>query len=246
MFPSLTSRGPAVRTLRDEGPDSSSVWQILPVTLSGRREKTQRQAAEASRAATILTTVTLVDSVAAASTACVRTFVAAGSLDVNIRDLCEAAGISPRTFHRYFPTKPQAVRPYLVRMADAFGAVLQTAPGPLDEVARAAFAATVAIEPVEGNPLVVQLLRLLRERREYWSVFLEIVESSEADYAQTLRLRRPDWSAEKARAVAVTIVSSSRLALIAALDEGADAESVFACRLELLRGGWSDDGSRVQ
>jgi AcrR family transcriptional regulator len=48
-----------------------------------------------------------------ASEAICEFFVARGSTDFKVVDLAEAAGLTERTFYRYFPTKEEVVRPVL-------------------------------------------------------------------------------------------------------------------------------------
>lgn len=53
------------------------------------------------------------DRVLAASLAAIGEIIARGTDAVTVRDLAQAAGISERTFYRYFPTKEDCLRPVL-------------------------------------------------------------------------------------------------------------------------------------
>lgn len=164
------------------------------------------------------------------SRACILAFLASDSLDVGIARLCECAGISHRTFHRYFATKPQVIRPYFDEITRQFGAILLQSQASFQETAELAFReAVLSAEPSS----IVELMRLLQTRKEYWGIFLEVVDASERDHAAFLRQRYPDMSEKEVMVMSVGLVASSRLALLAALD-GRDAAHEFSTYLQLF------------
>lgn len=175
--------------------------------------------------------------VQSASLACVEAFVEAGSLDVGISDLCQRAQISPRSFHRYFPVKQQSVRPYFDRVIGDFGAILSQPGTPVRHNAIAAFRSVALSHDGDALPLLMRVVRLLQTRRDYWSVFLEVVESSEGTYAELLAGRHPTWSPRAARVVAIGIVSASRMSLIGEQGPG-ETVARFEHYLDEFSQGW--------
>ncbi len=170
-----------------------------------------------------------------ASKAAVALFIERGTLEIPVPDLCAAAGISARSFHRYFSTKSQVIRPYLAAMVDDFGTELDACDERLPVAAAATFRRIVLAGGAEST--LVRLLRLIRPSRDYWSVFLEAVESSEHAYADILHRRNPGWTALVAYTAAIGMVSSSRLAVIAAID-GADPATRFEEVFAQFAAGW--------
>ncbi|GAA4663631.1 hypothetical protein [Frondihabitans cladoniiphilus] len=171
----------------------------------------------------------------AAGEACVAAILAAGSTRLSVDDLRAAAGISKRTFHRYFPYKAQAIRPHYAAMTANFAESL--AAERLDSVESWTHAwAAVVLGPDPSRSL--RLFELVRADAEFWSVFLEVVEDGEREFAESLRHRTPsDPAAADAQAAAdlslaadvtaVALVASSRLALLAATQEGRDPVEAF-------------------
>lgn len=68
-------------------------------------------------------------------------FAAQGLAQTSAEQIAEAAGVSVRTFHRYFPQKADAVLPALDSLWDEFARLVAVAPGdaPLSEVVTEAF-----------------------------------------------------------------------------------------------------------
>ncbi|MFC8520295.1 TetR/AcrR family transcriptional regulator [Streptomyces sp. NPDC057257] len=96
-----------------------------------------------------------------------RLFIERGYDNVTVADICEAAEIAPRTFHRYFPGKEDVVTEPLHRMAkivaDHIGA---SAPGESDiEVLRGAMTA-LARFAIDNRDLLIAL-RLVAERSHH-------------------------------------------------------------------------------
>lgn len=58
------------------------------------------------------------------SSRCADLFISAGDASPSVADLSAAAGISPRTFHRYFPTKHDCLRPLFEAGNEIFAATL--------------------------------------------------------------------------------------------------------------------------
>ncbi|MBM0123363.1 hypothetical protein [Pimelobacter simplex] len=77
---------------------------------------------------------------------CAEVFVAAGDSSPTVATLVAATGMSERTFHRWFPTKPDCLRPLFDAGNQAYAAALGAQPAdlPLGEALVAAFVATNA------------------------------------------------------------------------------------------------------
>lgn len=183
----------------------------------------------------------------AAAQRCVEAIIAAGTTRLGVEELREAAGISKRTFHRYFPAKAQAIRPYFADMT----ARLTTRAAATDhrniETWKRIWA-DVVLGPQPERSL--RLFRLIRADPSYWSVFLEVVEDGERLLAAQFRAAadgavRPraaagmhpaglDPAGLAAAVSAVAIVAASRLALLAATESGVDPVAAFEAHLRAL------------
>ena len=62
------------------------------------------------------------------SSRCAELFISAGDASPSVADLSAAAGISPRTFHRYFQTKHDCLRPLFEAGNEVFAASLAAQP----------------------------------------------------------------------------------------------------------------------
>ncbi|WP_053386547.1 TetR/AcrR family transcriptional regulator [Leucobacter japonicus] len=175
------------------------------------------------------------EKVLAVSRACIEAFLDAGTLDIGVAELCGMTGISARSFHRYFPTKPQLIRPFFDEMTRTFGERIIDSPLPFEAAAREAFRVAV-LGSFPGR--IVDFMRLLRTREEYWAVFLEVADASERTHSATLARRLPGLDDDALVVVTAGVVASSRLALIAGFD-GADPEPKFAAYLHRFMSGYA-------
>ncbi len=169
----------------------------------------------------------------AAAERCVEAILAAGTTRLGVEELRAAAGVSKRTFHRYFPYKAQAIRPYYAAMTAALEELVAADRLPTVQAWTDAWAEVVLGEEPARR---LELFRLIRSDPEFWSVFLEVIEDSERTFAAALRSRPggpgiPVSTEIDADVVAVGIAASSRLALHAAVDRGADPVAAFAAYL---------------
>lgn len=165
----------------------------------------------------------------AAATRCVEAIVAAGTTQLGVEELRTAAGISKRTFHRYFPFKAQAIRPYYAAMTATFsermGAQeLRT----VDSWVTAWAAVVLGPDPAFS----LRLFALIKGDPEFWSVFLEAVEESERSFADSLKSAADGTTVSEAErrnadVTAVGLVAASRLALIAAVEQGVEPTDEF-------------------
>lgn len=146
-----------------------------------------------------------------------------GTLNLGVNELCHETGLPARTFHRYFQKKEQVIGPFFERMTERFGQFLLASESSLHQSAGTAFRSIVLEESQER---MLSLIGLLSHNRTFWSVFLEVVESSEQSFAEVLSIRFPGISTMQARVYAMSIVSSSRMSLLCAL-EGEDPVESF-------------------
>ncbi|MBM7520384.1 TetR/AcrR family transcriptional regulator [Nocardioides nitrophenolicus] len=114
--------------------------------------------------------------------ACADVFVAAGDSSPTVATLVAAAGLSERTFHRWFPTKPDCLRPLFDDGNRAYAAALATQPAdlPLGEALCRAFVATFADGSDDSSRALMRTVFGDLALRRVWL---------EASYATTPALR---------------------------------------------------------
>jgi AcrR family transcriptional regulator len=165
------------------------------------------------------------------SEACCAHFVAEGSTQCSIADLAAAAGISERTFHRYFPVKAEAIAPVFDAMTASKNDFVRTHPDlPVRDVLIGAFRAMFR-SPVTSRP--GEIFPLVFADPEMWALFLRKVHDGEVSLAPLLaeRLGVPA-GADRARAAAAGVASSIRIALERLATDGADLDSSFTSILD--------------
>ncbi|MBA8991554.1 AcrR family transcriptional regulator [Curtobacterium pusillum] len=176
----------------------------------------------------------------AAAARCADAVLAAGTTALGVEELREAAGVSRRTFHRWFPSKARWIHPVYAAVTEAFMTSLRSRGVPSVDSVVAAWSESVYGPDTERS---LGLYRLIRADPEYWAVFLEVLEVSEARIAAVIRSLSTDHDERAARVAAVAVVSSSRLALERAVTSGADAIEEFRAFLEEF-GAWGRGGRR--
>ncbi|WP_189094282.1 TetR/AcrR family transcriptional regulator [Nocardia jinanensis] len=119
-----------------------------------------------------------------ASEACVAVYLEHGGPDVAVETLARCAGISRRTFHRYFPTKETAVVPVLRHGLEVLAEVLAAHPPDesFDEALVAAFHASAGGPVLDRTRKLVPILQA--------SPAMRAVLSQSFDDAEAI-LRRP-------------------------------------------------------
>lgn len=180
-----------------------------------------------------------------ASWAVVSALVAAGpDASLTIRDLATAAGISERTFYRYFPRKEDAVRPYLRAGLDRIVARVRATPMdvPLGE---ALAAAHVELLDLAVHVDVDAFLSALAATERLRAVWLELAEEAEAAFAEVVGERLGiGASSLRARLAGATLVTAARLALDEARAGRGAPSAVFAACLAWTGGALFDLPSR--
>lgn len=163
-----------------------------------------------------------------ASTCCVQLIVDAESTDLSVEDFLDASGISRRTFHRWFPSKEQVLRPFFADMSQQFAEQLGAAHDLTLDSVTAAWSETV----IGGEPSArLRLHRVLRASVEYWSAFLEVLQDGERILAHELRASQKKATEREIVVSAAAIVGSSRLALDAAASHGLEPDREFRAYL---------------
>jgi AcrR family transcriptional regulator len=164
-------------------------------------------------------------------------FIDRGTTDLPIADIAAAAGVSQRTFHRYFPIKADSLGPlfdWMIRRSN--DVIVDAAPHvPLPDVLLAAFRGSILSE---AAPRADELFPLVFQDPEMWSVFIRKLHDGERSVMPILAPRL-GLSADSiaARAAAAAVASAMRIALEAMVTSGADPETVYAQTLEEFASG---------
>lgn len=172
-----------------------------------------------------------------ASVRCCEFFISRGTTDLPIAEIAEAAGISQRSFHRYFPVKAESVSPVFDWTTRRFDeAILEAAPETdVSSVLLAAFRASLLGGVAERTSA---LFPLVFADREMWSVFLRKVHDGERSLAPVLapRLGIPADTVA-ARAAAAAVASATRIALEAMVTTGAGPEETYMQTIDAFASG---------
>ncbi|MEU8820611.1 TetR/AcrR family transcriptional regulator [Actinoplanes sp. NPDC048796] len=100
-------------------------------------------------------------------------FIADGNTSATVERIAEAAGVSPRTFHRHFPVKEDVVRPLFRASSDAVIAALAEAPDDGDPIEELVAAWTSALVGGQLRPLDRRFLTMMVTTPEYHLRWLE-------------------------------------------------------------------------
>lgn len=163
------------------------------------------------------------------SEACIECFFQHRTADVGVDELAAAAGVSRRTFHRYFESKEAAIRPVLEQGMDLMATYLASA----DEDLSLADALVAAFEhAADGNyrRRTHQLIPLLNETDGMRAVWAQAIADGEQALTAPIaeRLSVPN-DARVAAAVVTTLV---RMALLDSHPLNSDPVATFSDYLE--------------
>lgn len=169
-----------------------------------------------------------------ASRAVVALFLRRRTSDFSVKELAAHAGLSERTFYRYFPRKEDAIRPHIDATLERLVSEVRAAPRtrPLSEALIAAHARAFH----EGSAKELEaLLAVLDEVESLRAVWLQVVTDAEAVFAHVVaeRLGIPP-SSQQARLAGAVIITAGRLALEQAGAGRRAPGDVFAECLALL------------
>ncbi|MFG6444243.1 TetR/AcrR family transcriptional regulator [Microbacterium sp. P07] len=145
---------------------------------------------------------------------------------VPIARICERAGVSERTFYRYFPRKPDAIRPVLERGIELIGEALRERPsGALADVLVGAFERSLW---GERGIHTAQLVPLILREPALYAVWLSTIHGFEAVLGDAIDpwLIRPVSDLER-RVIAAALVAAMRIAFESSTAEGAEPVTVF-------------------
>lgn len=143
-------------------------------------------------------------------------FLRRGAAATTVADVAAAAGISTRTFHRYFPTKAEALAPALraglVAYLDAVAAI--PAPAPVEELVDSLVDALVGTVTGPGAGHDAELVRLVVATPELLSVWLRMHEECAVGLAPLLAAHLADErDPTDLRLLATVVVAANRLAV---------------------------------
>ena len=172
-----------------------------------------------------------------ASERCCDFYVERASTDLTVAEIAEAAGVSQRTFYRYFPTKAESLSPVFDWTTAEFNSAIAAASpdasltDTLGQAFRAAFGESKADRTRALFPLVFADM-------EMWSVFLRKVHDGERSLAHVLTPRLGlDIDDLSARAAAASVASATRIALEVMVTNGSDPEHVYAQMIDAFTTG---------
>ncbi|WP_353946400.1 helix-turn-helix domain-containing protein [Streptomyces sp. HUAS MG91] len=162
----------------------------------------------------------------------VRLFTEQGVQATSGEDIAKAAGISPRTLWRYFPSKEQCVRPLLTRELDRIARRLVELPADRQLVSAIEddFPAGGEGPDAEGLAALRGLIRLTRSEPTILAVWLQVHHEAEAVFADVIaeRLGLPRDSLEvrvRASMINGALRTASEDWALSQLSEGVAASS---------------------
>lgn len=148
-----------------------------------------------------------------ASRAIVALLLRTRSADLPIKELAAHAGLSERTFYRWFPRKEDAIRPYLQAGLLHTVTRLRDAPAdvPLRDALVTAHAELLDASQPHGGPVLLAVIDSDERLRAVW---LQVLTDAEEAFATVIaeRLGIPR-SATRARLAGALVVAAGRLAL---------------------------------
>ncbi|SDP39940.1 TetR family transcriptional regulator [Lentzea jiangxiensis] len=125
--------------------------------------------------------------------------------------IAQAAGVSERTFWRYFPHKESCVEPLLTKMVDAFRAVVRAWPRELELIDHLREAYTPLLDAASDADIeaVLAVVRLTHGERALRAAYLMLRERAEDTLAEVLAERTglpPDAIEVRVQAAAMSAV----------------------------------------
>ncbi|MCB9744297.1 MAG: TetR family transcriptional regulator [Alphaproteobacteria bacterium] len=175
-----------------------------------------------------------------ASRAVIDLFLERRTSDFSVKELAEHAGLSERTFYRYFPRKEQVICPFIFARLEQIIEDIRAYPD--DRPLHEALVAAQTRAYVEGRDYNWEaLLPVLNETDSLRSVWLGIMSDAEVAMSQVLaeRMGLPAGSRRATWAAAV-VVTAGRVAIEQAAASRQPPEVVYAELLTLLGPGLFD------
>ncbi|WAH97637.1 TetR/AcrR family transcriptional regulator [Arthrobacter sp. MMS18-M83] len=153
-----------------------------------------------------------------------------------VKELATYAGISERTFYRYFPHKEDAVKPFVTAGLEEL--VRAVSARPIDEPFETSLAIAWEGTWSAGNMERVQVLhRVLGETARFQSVWLQVITETEATWTEAIARRLGiEPSSRQAALAAAAVVAVLRLSTETFCDADAneDPATILAANLDLL------------
>ena len=169
------------------------------------------------------------------SRATVALFIERRSLDLPIRDLAANAGISERTFYRYFPRKEDVVRPFFEGGLRRIIANFASRP-PREPIIASLQAAWSDAWPLAAPEASARLYHMLEANESFRAVRLQVVVDSEVLWACALAVRLAiDPQSQQAVFAGAAVVTAFRLAWQAiSLDPQLDPMAVLMANFHMF------------
>ncbi len=141
----------------------------------------------------------------------VRLFAEQGVAATSGEQIARAAGVSERTFWRYFPHKESCVEPLLTKMIDAFCAVLHTWPAEIELIDHLRATYTPLLDGASDDDIeaLLEVVRLTQGERALRAAYLMLRERAEDALAEVLANRTglpPDAMEIRVQAAAMSAV----------------------------------------
>jgi AcrR family transcriptional regulator len=153
-----------------------------------------------------------------------------------VKELATYAGISERSFYRYFPRKEDAVKPFLTAGVEMLAQAVSERP--IDEPLETSLAIVWEGSWSADNMERVQVLhRVLGETERFRSIWMEVITETEATWTQVVARRLGiEPSSRQAALAAAAIVAVLRLSTETFSDAGPDEDpaTILAANLDLL------------
>ncbi|ROO87943.1 TetR family transcriptional regulator [Actinocorallia herbida] len=174
--------------------------------------------------------------VLAASRAVVELFIEQGTTAFTIKELARHAGVSERSFYRYFPRKEDVIRPFFTAGAERIAAEVIGRPAdePLGTSLSRAWAESWAVTHVDR---LRALHRIFRDEESFRAQWLQVMTDSERLWAEAIAVRLGiDPRSRRAVLAGAMVATAARLSTQPLEgDTGEEGpEKVFADALEML------------
>jgi AcrR family transcriptional regulator len=174
--------------------------------------------------------------VSAASRSIVDMFIDNGRTDFTVLEMARHAGISERSFYRYFPRKEDVIRPFLTGGFERITGLVEARPEgePIRETLVAAWSESWV---ATGSDRSRRLYRLLFDDAALRAVWFEIITVSEAHWASAIARRLDiDPASRQAALIGAVVVAAVKLSTRSFSDSAphADPAADFAANLALI------------
>lgn len=166
----------------------------------------------------------------------VELFVDAGHTDFTVAELALHAGVSERSFYRYFPRKEDVIRPFLTHGFERIGDLMANRPADesVQQALVAAWSGSWAATEVGRS---WRLFRILFQDDGLRGTWFQVMTESEARWAEVIARRIGiDPKSQQAALIGSVVVAAARLSAKSFVDvqSGVDPTRNFATNLELI------------